>query len=426
MTTPARHPPSGRAPDHDTALAPMATRRGWQAGTLVPALVAVIVIGWLGFGWVQLEAAGTTSISLDFRVFWAAARLAVLGMPLDAFSVSRLEEMHGTISDVWMPWSYPPAFMVALMPFGWLQFAPALVLYTGVSAIAVLAASRPLSHGILPLWLALALAPAYLPSFLMGQTAVLWTAGLMAALACLGSGRPVLAGVFIGLLTLKPQLGLLIPVALIAAGQWRCIASATVTTVAVSLFATLIVGMEYWSIMVEMMRVHFGTVRDSAAENYLMISPHAAFAGLGLPEPLALKLQWAMTGLAAIAVGIAWASPRIPFDLRAAMLIVGAMLSQPYLWYYESALMVPAALFLVRAGVLRLTHPPGLLLVAAMWLGLGPAMLFQFLSGIDIYFRTISAPILFIALAVTLRALFIRLRGPAARARPSQNDLPQG
>ena len=416
MTTPP--PPHLPAP----ALAPMTTRRGWQAGTLVPALVAVIVVGWIAFGWLELAANGATSISLDFRIFWAAARLAILGAPLEAFDTARLAAMHGTSGEGWMPWAYPPAFMVALMPLGGLHFALALAVFTALSAAAMLAAARPLAQGILPLWLALALAPAYLPSFLMGQTAVLWTAGLMAALACLASGRPVLAGVFIGLLTLKPQLGLLIPVALIAGGHWRCIASATLTALVLALAATLVTGPGYWPLMVEMMQVHFDIVRGTAAENARMISVYAALAGLGLSEPLALALQWSVTALAALAVALAWASPRICADLRAATLLIAILLSQPYLWYYESALLAPAALFLIRARVLSLTHLPGLLLLAAMWLGLGPAILVQFLSGVEVSLRMVFAPILLLTLAVTLRALTLR----ALRGVPLHSNSPQG
>jgi len=38
--------------------------------------------------------------------------------------------------------------------------------------------------------------------------------------------RPVLAGICIGFMAVKPQMGLLIPLALVASGQWRVVAAA--------------------------------------------------------------------------------------------------------------------------------------------------------------------------------------------------------
>ena len=51
---------------------------------------------------------------------------------------------------------------------------------------------------------------------------------MLAALTAMAQGRPALAGLLIALLTLKPQLGLLIPIALVFSGQWRVVLWATI------------------------------------------------------------------------------------------------------------------------------------------------------------------------------------------------------
>src|SRR5260370_42285773 len=61
-----------------------------------------------------------------------------------------------------------------------------------------------------------------------GQSGFL-TASLLGASLLILERRPVLAGVFIGCLTYKPQFGILIPVALAASNQWRTFASAAAT-----------------------------------------------------------------------------------------------------------------------------------------------------------------------------------------------------
>src|SRR6185437_7428179 len=51
--------------------------------------------------------------------------------------------------------------------------------------------------------------------------------------------RPVLSGILFGLLAYKPQFGLLIPVALLMAGQWRAISAAALTVIALMAVTTL-------------------------------------------------------------------------------------------------------------------------------------------------------------------------------------------
>ena len=391
-----------------------AGRRGWQLGILVPALVLAVFAIWLDLSWCEIASNGNVGFPIDFRVFWAAGRLAHLGEPLSAFSIDRLAEMHEVIKeDDWMPWSYPPAFLAVLQPLGALPFPIAWLIFSLASITAMVFATRPFSEGILPVWFAFALPPALLPNLFMGQTAALWIAGLLAALAALKQERLVLAGVFIGLLTLKPQLGILIPFALLASRSWATIASAAVTTVSISALATMLYGADYWQEMQNMMHVHFSVVRETIVDNNLMLSPYSTLASFGVAEPFALAVQWTITALAAILVTLTWRCPRIDFDLRVAVLVLSIMLSTPYLWFYDSALIAVAALFLLRAGILSGT-PWGLALAGAMWLGAAPAFFaFMFRGDADISIRLIFAPTLYLSCLVCFGAAVRRLRSPA-------------
>jgi hypothetical protein len=330
-------------------------------------------------------------------------------MPLDAFDPDRIREAAGIGDGDWMPWAYPPAFLLLLSPLGNLSFPAAWAAFTVISTLAVLAATRPLVAGRPHLLCAAALAPAFVPGFLMGQTSTLWTAGPVAALVALGSGRPIVAGVFIGLLTLKPQLGILLPVALIALGAWRCVASTTITALALALVPTAIYGPEYWSEAFAMMQVHGDTVRGSIAELELMVSVYSFLAGLGLPEPVALTIQWAVTLICAAAVFFVWRLQDLSFDAKAAVLLTAILLSSPYAWLYETALLAPAALFMLRAGILRLT-PFRATLGVAMWLGLAIAMSVTMQgTNADIH-RFYIVPIILIAFAANLQHALLTSR----------------
>ena len=65
----------------------------------------------------------------------------------------------------------------------------------------------------------------------IGQNGFFTAALLIAGLVNLDR-RPVLSGVLFGILTIKPQLGLLLPLMLVVSGRWRTIVSAATTTAA--------------------------------------------------------------------------------------------------------------------------------------------------------------------------------------------------
>lgn len=310
------------------------------------------------------------TMTSDFRVFWAAARLFLAGEPLAAFDASRIAGEYGEAADAWMPWLYPPGYLVLVAPFGALPYQWAYLAMTLISVAAMALATRPLAGGIKPVWAAMVLAPAYLPTLLIGQNSMVWLAVLLAALLALRDGKAVLAGVLIGCLTLKPQLGLMIPFALLAAGQWRTILAAAGTALLLAALPTLAVGTEYWGLMVERLGQHADRMVMMTREIEKIVSPFYLMTRTGLPDDTALALQGALTLGMAGSVLVFWRSARIGFDAKAALLLIAMLLSAPYLWYYEAALGAAAGLFLLRAGILR-TRPAHIGLLALFWIGAG-------------------------------------------------------
>ena len=406
----------------DASLSVLDTRRGRQLCLMGALLTALFGVMLMLRDVAEISGSGLTSVSVDFYVFWAAAKLALQGLPLDAFDVDRIREIANVTQEGWMPWAYPPGFLLLVTPLGLLPFAPAWAAFMALSVAALALATRPFTAGRPHLLLAIALAPAILPCLLVGQTSILWLAGLMAALAALHAEKPLLAGLFIGLLTLKPQLGLLLPVALIAAGQWRTILAAAVTAIALAAIPTALYGTAYWPEMLAMLDQHGATVRGAIADLTLMISPYSALAALGVAEPAALTAQWALTALCALAVFAVWRRPATSFDLRAATLLSAIPLASPYLWHYESAFLAPAALFLLRDGVIPPARPLTLLLGLAMWLSLGPSALALLQTGQADLFRPVFLPI---ALAAFLTCLWHTLLRPRPSANPAASEQPQ-
>jgi arabinofuranan 3-O-arabinosyltransferase len=356
------------------------------------------------------------AIKIDFRVFWAAGRLALDGEPLAAFDLARLSAVHNVATDAWMPWLYPPAYLVLMMPFGAMPFSYGLLVFTLLSVGLIGLSVRSFIAGSAPVWLAMTLAPAYVPTLILGQNNLIWVAGLIAALAALRDGRWIWAGVFIGCLTLKPQLGLLIPIALLAMGLWRTIGAAVVTALVLAVVPTFIFGPEYWTLFATGLSEQGSGMLRSLDNLFLLVNPIYVFTLLGLSAKVALGLQWGIVAVSAVIVGLLWRSRDIGFDAKVAGLLIAMLLSAPYLWYYEVAIMPIIGLFLVRAGILGQALPH-LVLLLCLWLG-------AFLAAANAVFevtngRYVSAvlitPVLVISLVTVLRHYTNATRQPAAR-----------
>ncbi len=347
--------------------------------------------------------ASSDAIEVDYRVFWAAGRLALEGDALAAFDMARLSAVHGVAPEAWMPWLYPPGYLLILMPFGAMSFAPGFLLFTLLSVAMMGLAVRPFVAGSIPVWIALTLAPAYIPTLMLGQNNLFWLAALLAALAALRDQRWIVAGVFIGLLTLKPQLGLLIPVALLAAGLWRTILAATVTTIILAALPTFIVGLEYWTLLADQLSVHGESVFLSLQDLFLMVGPTFLWTLLGLSPDTALLLQTGVIAISAGIVAVLWRSTAVSFDTKMAGLLIAMLLSAPYLWYYEAAIMPIIGICMLRAGMIGRTVPQ-LFLLFCLWMGgmlQGVNGILGFVDG-RLIGATLVTPVLVAAMAIVL------------------------
>ena len=231
---------------------------------------------------------------------------------------------------------------------------------------------------------------------------LIWCAGLVAAFWALRGGRLILAGIFIGLLTLKPQLGLLIPVALLAIGAWRTIFAAAATTIIIVMAPTLYYGLEYWHEFFEIVSRHKEILEEKIKDLTLVISYYAFLIDVGVSVSNALKLQWGVMIASACLVFVVWRQQTIGWDLKFATLMSATMISVPYLWHYEIAMFAPIGLFLLRSGAITLNIPGGFILVM-LWIGTTPIIVASVIGVADLPFVRVIAPIIaMIALAMSL------------------------
>ena len=244
------------------------------------------------------------------------------------------------------PFPYPPSFLPVVWPLGWLLYTPAYVAFMGATfALYLLAVGLAAPSPRAPLVLVALVAPTSILTLVAGQSGFLAAALFLGGMR-LAPVRPVLAGVLLGLLAYKPQLGLLVPVALAAAGLWRVIATAVVTTLLVALATSAAFGWHIWAEWLTYLPAYAGQfARESTQDDYLMPTLTAALHMLGIGPGVARPAQLV---LALAAAAWVWRAARPGLGPRAVLVLATAsFLATPHAFIYDLPMLSGATLLFV-------------------------------------------------------------------------------
>jgi glycosyl transferase family 87 len=156
------------------------------------------------------------------------------------------EAMGGIHFSLWYPMVYPPFIAWLAAPFALLPFGLAVTLWSiMLLALFLLIWKLATPAGGLAGWTLLAAAFALYPvssGLMVTQAVILNLAAITLCWWLLVKQREVLAGLALSLALVKPQIGFLVPLALLAAGRWKTFASWAVTATALATVALLSVG----------------------------------------------------------------------------------------------------------------------------------------------------------------------------------------
>ena len=307
----------------------------------------------------------------DFINVWAAGRLVLDGLPAQAYDwdIQKQVEVAKLGQDFvgYFAWHYPPPFLFVASLLAQLPYRVAFVGWVVVSFLPFLVSMRAIVGHNFGYLLALAIPMAFINA-LVGQNGFL-TAALIGGSLYLIPVRPVLAGICLGLLTYKPQYGLLFPIALIAAGHWRVFISAGVTAVVLAGASWLAFGTESWLAFFHWMPKFSQTfLTEGKAPWWKLQSIFSMVRYFGGSEPLGWAFQWVLTASVAVVLALLWRS-RVTYTLKAAALAAGALLTTPYLFMYDMMVLAIPIAFLVRIGLksgFRTYELPALGAVAAL------------------------------------------------------------
>lgn len=293
-------------------------------------------------------------VGRDFLNIWMYGRAAWQADPARYYDMPTYLAALGPVVGAGYPgqlWSYPPVALLIAAPFGLLPYLPALSLWTACGIVGFTVALRLWTSDWRIIALLLA-APAALIGLMSGQFALLAAAILLAVLRWRES-RPWLAGALVGLLLVKPQLALLIPLLFIATGNWRAFAAATLSSVTLAVVVALIWGIDIWHIY----------IATGIANQSLVLSDPDHLAGpfmptlfmnlrvIGVPVPAASALQTVLALLAAILVWLRFRQRPAPDDLRANLLFLACAVSAtPYMLSYDTLALAAVAVLALAAG----------------------------------------------------------------------------
>jgi len=286
----------------------------------------------------------------DFLSFHAASALALAGQPEAAWDPARHAAAQAAVVQAgYFAFFYPPIFLLICLPLALLSYPAAYLGWlaaTGAACAAVLARYRAAP------WPAVAalcvLAPAAVQNIANGQNAFLTTALLGAAGLALDR-RPALAGACLATLAFKPQLGLLVLPALLAARRWRTLAWGVLAGLAWVAASGIVLGWESWRGFLASLPMAMTALEREDIGPAVLQSVFVSLRTLGVPMHAARMAQAAAA--AAVILAVALAAARQPGGrAEVAAMAAGAPLATPFVLTYDMTLLLLPAIWLTAEG----------------------------------------------------------------------------
>lgn len=324
----------------------------------------------------------------DFVDFWTGARFALAGNGASAYDLevfrAAIRDLAGAPIQPYL-YSYPPSLMLITLPLAVLPFVVALAVWTIGGGIALFVQLRPLLGGRNALFALLA-APATFVNAMTGQTGAL-TAMFLGGGLLLLDAYPVMAGILLGLLSYKPQLGMLLPIALACGGHWRAFFAAVASVLVLAVSSAAVVGVDAWlafperlQLMQKLVLLYGDGLWHRTPTTYMS----ARLVGIDPALAWVAHVPVALAALAAVIV--VWRRHNVLPSVKATTLVLAMLLTTPYAWDYDMVVLVVVVAWRFKEGGWRPWEVTALMLamilpfflaIAAKGLGLpiGPFVL---------------------------------------------------
>ena len=306
-------------------------------------------------------------IGEDFSNFWSGSALALKGEAVKVFDLSAFlafEHSHLPLFLQFRWYAYPPVALLLTLPLALLPYLTAYAVW--LAAGAALCAWLLRRHLSWPMAIAAAVfTPASFVNAVGGQSGA-FSAAIIAGALLLLAEQPLIAGLLISLLSFKPHLALLFPIALVAARRWDAFIAAALGCVLLIAASAAMFGSDIWRHYLEVAPMNkpimeLGKLPDIAPPDpgtakalvltfwNRMPTIFATARELGGGIGLSYALQLLSAVLAAAAVWFGWRRTSDP-ELRGAIFIFATLAATPYAWDYDLIMLNFASVWLWTRG----------------------------------------------------------------------------
>lgn len=341
-------------------------------GWVIAVLSAVSFLGYFRAGAWLIDAKGLP-MQTDFFTIWSASYQVGHGAPALAYDLATMqhiwsETFHGASQYAAVALPYPPPALLALAPLGLISYVSAAIIWIVIGFGLYLATIASIVPRSAALAVASAAPAAWWNAFTLQSGFV--TAALIGLCLALLERRKIASGVMLGLLILKPQLGILFPIVLIAAGEGTVVASAIVTLIVLVSASTAAFGSDIWigfyRAMTEAGNLNLG---EGVGGWSRIESVYGFVRSIGGSAGLAWTCHAAVAAMVGVSVCWLWRREEISHSVRAAALSLAVFVVTPYLHGYDLVgLAIPCA-FLVRAALESEFLPGERFILAGLFVG---------------------------------------------------------
>lgn len=320
---------------------------------------------------------------VDFIEVWVAGRFVLQGHPAAPYDwyVHHAAQVAviGHPVKGYLGWHYPPLFLFVAAALALLPYIPSFLTWIVSTALLYASTIWKITGRYEAALVALAM-PAALGCALVGQNGFVTAAILGAALLALEK-RPWLAGLFVGLMSYKPQFGLLFPILLLFDRNWRALASASAATLALTAISWLAFGSAPFAAFLGHLPGTANSVLGHGTAGFEKLqSVYGLMRWLGANGAAAWIGHGTVTIVATLGALWLWKQP-VSYSLKAAAFATAVLIATPYLYLYDFPMLAVPFAFLYRdRGFDRVeiaaTIAANLLMLAFVWaaLPIGPLL----------------------------------------------------
>ncbi len=264
-----------------------------------------------------------------------------------------------------LPNLYGPQVALSFAPFSRLSFPTAAWAWTTASLLVFFASTylvwrtcpRLRSHPRFVAIAGLAFPPLF-HFFVRGQLSVLVLVCFTATFLALRAGRGWLAGIALGLLLVKPQFLVAIPLVIVLAGAWKMLAGLSLSAAAQLALAWIYFGSAVMRAYLDTLW-HMSRWLRTAEPGLAPIQMHSlrSFWALLIPWPEVALVLYILSSIVIVTMAAAVWKSASPLALRFSALTLAAVLANPHLFVYDLLVLAPALLLLVDWTLANPRHP---------------------------------------------------------------------